>query len=735
MCPVGHRAVMFVPIVGVLAAAPAVSGAQEPPSVSAVRASARETAGLVVDGDLNDPAWRLARPVAGFRQREPLTGAAATERTDVLALFDDRTLYIGIRAWDRDPDAVIARILERDRLMSFDFNGLAFAGDDAVAILLDTFHDHRNAVVFATNPNGAQFDALVTDEGREFNVDWRGLWDVAARRTADGWSAEFAIPFRTLRYDGNAGSGTWGFNVYRVIRRKNEEVLLSAWSRDGEGFTRVGRAGHLEGLTGLPRPAWNLEVKPFALSGATHDAFASGGRTTGRMDVGLDVKYEVRPGLVLDVTANPDFAHVEVDDQQVNLTRFDLFFPEKRDFFLENAGVFDFGWRTVAEPPPFLMFFSRRIGIDGRGGEVPVLGGARLSGRIGGQTVGVMTAVSDDALDGTRHAHSVGRIKRDVGTSGYVGAMVTDRRGGMRTNSAAGVDGAMWLSDRLRVDGFVARTFDDTAGASGAFSVAADYHADEVGLTLRHLTVGAETRAGSGFVTRTDVRRSDAFLRLTARPGILGLRRFDVHVKAQHIVDMRGRLQDWVVGPSFQPQWPSGEHLNVYVLRGFTRVPGAFDLPGNVPVRSGHYDMWQVGWIAGTSAHRPVTLSVSGWVQHIYDGVLRSVSARVSAAVGRHAKLTAAHAHHEAELPAGAFAGELVSLELGYAFSTRVFASGLIQYNGLDDSFDTNFRLNVIHRPGSDLFVVFNETRGVPDDAFRLATRTAVAKLTYVTRF
>jgi hypothetical protein len=718
-----------------LAICSTAAGAQDSSTVFAQRMTLQESATLVIDGELLEDLWSGAPAASGFRQREPLDGRLATERTEVVVLFDDQTLYVGVRAYDRDPDDVISRILERDRLMSLEFSGPTFAGDDAVALLLDTFHDHRNAVVLATNPNGAQFDALITDEGREFNVDWRGMWDVAAVRTRDGWSAEFAIPFRTLRYDGGAASTTWGFNVYRVIRRKNEEVLLSAWSRDGEGFTRVGRAGHLEGLTHLPRPALNLDVKPYALSGATHDGLTPGGRTVGRMDAGLDLKYEVQPGLVLDVTANPDFAHVEVDEQQVNLTRFDLFYPEKRDFFLENAGVFDFGWRTVSEPPPFLMFFSRRIGIDGDGGEAPVVGGLRMSGRVGGQTVGLMSALTDPTVGGGRRAHSVARLKRDVGRSGYLGAMVTDLRGSGPTNSAVGVDGAVWMTNRLRVAGFLARTFDDALGASGAFSVATDYNANHVGLTLRHLSIGGDTRAGLGFVTRTDIRRSEAFLRLTARPNSFGLRRFDLNVKAEHIVDMDGSVQDWVVGPSFQPQWSSGEYLNVYGLRGGTVVPGAFQLVEGVTVPAGDYETWQVGWIAGTSRNRPVHVNVSGSVQRIYDGMLRTVSASVTGAVGRHAKVALSHTHHEGDLPTGQFAGELASVRMTYAFSTRMFLSALFQYNSLEDSFGTNLRLNVIHRPGSDLFLVLNETRGADGYPLRLASRSGAVKVTYLTRF
>ena len=455
-------------------------------------------------------AWRDAPMASGFRQQEPFEGEPATEITEVRVLFDDATLYVGVMARDRSPEEVIARILQRDKLMEMTFEGEPeFTGDDAVVIVLDPFHDHRNAVALGTNPNGAEFDALITDEGREFNVDWRGVWEVAARRTPEGWSAEFAIPFRSLRFP-EASDEPWGFNVYRVIRRKNEQVLWSSWSRSNEGFTCVSRAGHIHGLTDLPRAGLNLEVKPYVLGGSTSELDSFDRLDTdAELDVGLDAKYELRPGLLLDATLNTDFAQVEVDDQQVNLTRFSLFFPEKRDFFLENGGIFEMGWRGMFEPPPFLLFFSRRIGIS-EDGPIPVLGGLRLTGRAGGQTVGVLNVVTDDAFGEPRENHAVARVKRDVGSSGYVGAMVTDRRSAGNWNSTGGVDWSFWPASALNVQGFAAVTATSGAGGDGAaYRLSVDYQTDRFGIRAGHLGVGPDATADLGFITRTDVQRSE----------------------------------------------------------------------------------------------------------------------------------------------------------------------------------------------------------------------------------
>jgi hypothetical protein len=306
-------------------------------------------------------------------------------------LFDSTTLYVAVQAFDSRPSEVIARILARDQVMFVEpFSGLLnFASDDGVAILIDAFRDRRNALVFATNANGAEFEAQITDQGREVNVAWRTVWRVAATRTDSGWSAELEIPLRSIRHpdDGRA----WGINVYRIIRRKNEHVLWRSWSRDNAGFLKVSEAGELPGIRGLGHEAVAVDIKVSAIGRAVRGD-VDGRRTPA--DGALDLKYEMRPGVTLDATANTDFAQADVDDVQINLTRFDLFFPEKRDFFLENAGVFEFGTRGVFEPPPWLMFFSRRIGISDSG-VIPVLGGARLTGREGAQTFGLLHMQTD----------------------------------------------------------------------------------------------------------------------------------------------------------------------------------------------------------------------------------------------------------------------------------------------------------------------------------------------------
>jgi len=700
------------------------------PAIRAVRVA---DGTITLDGRLTEASWHQALPTGGFRQREPEDGAPAHDTTEVRVLYDEGVLYVGIVARTRAGGSIVARVLQRDRLLAPDFFGRPqFGSDDAVAIVLDAFHDHRNAAIFATNPNGAEFDALLTDEGREFNVDWRAVWSVRAARLDHGWSAEFAIPFRTLRYPAGTGPQTWGFNVARVARSHNEESLWTAWSRDNEGLHRVSRAGHLVGLAALPRSGLALETKPYLLAEGEEEA---GNRDT-RLKAGVDLKYEVRAGLTLDATANTDFAQVEADSEQVNLTRFDLFFPEKRDFFLENAGIFEFGMRAAIEPPPFLLFFSRRIGISDSG-SVPLIAGARLTGRVGGQTIGLLDVVTDEVIDQRRANYAVARLKRDVGANSYVGAMLTDlRRAGGYWNSAGGVDASLWPTGQLNVQGFYARTATAGPGGEGAaYRLAADFQADRFGVTAYSLGVAPDAVADLGFITREDMRRYETFGRVTPRPRALGLRKIDVFYDLNMVTRWDGGLQEWNTGPGFSFEWQSGESLALFGFTGKLRLDEAFDLSDSIPVDPGDYDNQIVGWFGNTALQRAVALSSSGSILRSFGGTVTSAQASLVTTPDPHIRFQLGGTRNWVTLPNGSLVADLVTARLTLAFSTRVTLLMLAQYNSLDRSLSANLRFNVIHRPGSDLFLVFNELRGSDTSLWDFDSRAAILKLTYLARF
>ena len=698
------------------------------------------TAGIRVDGLLGEAVWIRAAVMDGFRQREPREGAPATERTEVRVVYDADALYVAVTAYDAEPGKVVARILQRDKLMEVNFmgGGVAFAGDDAVALVLDPFHDHRNGVIFATNPNGAEFEALLSNEGSDINVEWRGVWEVAGTRTAEGWSAEFAIPWRTLRYPDAVDDAPWGLNVFRIIRRKNEETLWQSWRRQGEGFHRVSRAGHLVGLEDLPRGGVNLEVKPFVLGGSIQEVDDSGVLQGSRtLETGLDVKTELRPGLVLDVTFNTDFAQVEVDDERVNLTRFDLFFPEKRDFFLENSGIFHFGVPSNPfEPPSFQMFFSRRIGIEEDEGVVPILGGARLNGRVGGQTVGMMHLITDEAYGLPGENFSGVRVKRDVGESNYLGVMVTDRRGGGDWNTVAGVDG-QYVAGAAVLDGFYARTF--TGGPGGddvTYRLAMDYTGDEWGLFANHVSVGPDAEVASGFVAREDIRRTDVFGRHRWRTDALGLRYFDLWMSGSYTSTMGGRQQDYAYGPFISPQWESGENLTLFVNRSETVLDEIFELTDSANIPVGRYLNDHVFFLGGTSKKRAAYLDMNGMVSRFYGGSLVSVGGTLTVTPLPQVALGMGYTRNDVDVPFpnGTFTADIFSLRTSYSFSTRLTTNVLVQYNSLDREFIANVRVNLIHRPGSDLFLVFTENRGDERRLWNVQDRGFVMKITYLAR-
>jgi Domain of unknown function (DUF5916) len=695
---------------------------------------------LRVDGRLDENVWSLASPASGLRQREPQEGAPGTEGTEVRVLYDESTLYVGVLARDREPKRVVARIRQRDTLLEpSGFEGsYEFAGDDAVAILLDPFRDRRNAVVFATNANGAEFDALITDESGAMNADWRTVWTVRAQRVSEGWSAEIAIPFRSLRYPSRPPDEGWGFNVWRVVRRKNEETLWTAWSRTGGGFNRVSQAGRLEGLAALPRPGLNLEMKPYGLAGFSQEAGTGDTLDTRRQtDLGLDAKWEVKPGLVLDATVHPDFAQVESDDEQVNLTRFELFFPEKRDFFLENAGIFDFGWRGFDETPPFLMFFSRRIGIaKDEESPIPLRGGLRLSGRAGRQTVGFLDVLTGEGAGQPAANYGVLRVKRDLGTSNYVGAMVADRRDEQSGNTAGGLDASFWPASTINLQGFYSRTWTSGPGGEGAaWRVGAEYDADRVGLEAQHLVVGPEADPQMGFVTRRDIRRTDVSARYTVRPAAFGLRKIDLFMEGQHIVRTTGEKQDVGAGPVMNMEWNSGDSIGAFYFQGSTRLDEAFDLDDRVTVPPGDYSVRHLSFSARSASSRPFVATATADVEDVYGGRIASVGGTVRAAPGSHLTLGLGFTRNRVDLPGGAFTADIGSLRATYAFSTRLFVSAFIQANRLDRRLLANFRLDFIHRPGSDLFVVFNEERGDGASLQHVARRGGAVKLTWLKRF
>ncbi|HWP84782.1 MAG TPA: DUF5916 domain-containing protein, partial [Terriglobia bacterium] len=467
----------------------------------------------VVDGDLSDPAWLEAPVVTGFTQKEPLEGQPATEPTEVRVIYSATTLYVGVVCADSGPAGILASERRRDGDLS---------GDDTIMLVLDTFHDHRNAFAFATNPLGTQWDALETDEGRTENKSWDERWEVATRRTEAGWTAEFAIPFKSVRVPETDNGMVWGIDVERKIRRKNELAYLNNYRR-GFPMTAMSHAGHLTGLTGI-ETGLRLRIKPYLTAGFAHTtdrAFsdlcesndpqqaATGSLRCNASDVGIEVlKYRITPSLTADMTWNTDFAQADVDDVQVNLDRFPLLYPEKREFFQEGAGIFDFG-RAGAATTSMQLFHSRQIGFSPRRRPVPIVGGGRITGRIGGTTLGLMN-VQTEALpieNIPASNYSVARVKRDVLARSTVGAFFLNREAGGSSdyNRVLGMDAAFTFYRYLKIDGFFAHSAEPEEEGKWVYSSSVAWDSDRFLLGVDWLAIDPGFRDDLGFIRRSDI--------------------------------------------------------------------------------------------------------------------------------------------------------------------------------------------------------------------------------------
>jgi hypothetical protein len=715
-----------------------------------------------LDGVLDEPAWARAAAAGGFRQQEPDEGAPATLATTVRVLYTADRLYIGARMDDPEPERLLARILERDALIEQGFLNFG-SDDDALFVVLDTYDDGRNGFLFATNPNGAETDALLRNEN-DLNLSWDAVWSVATSVDSGGWTAEIAIPFWTLRFS-SAPAQRWGFNVQRVIKRRNEYALWRSWSRDNGGLLKVSQAGSLVGLSDL-RPGLNLQVKPFALAAGRRRAAPPGvpgdAETDGEIDVGLDVKYGVTSNLTLDGTVNTDFAQVEADVRQINLTRFDLFFPEKREFFLEGAGIFDVGVPGFGGPPSLLLFFSRRIGLA-EGREVPILGGVKLTGKEGPWTVGVLDVLSDEEdlpppiglpagpsgpggepggapNDEPRVVPltnvAVARVVRDVGRRSTVGLIGTHRaQEDGRGAGAWAADVRVQPSQQFVMDAFLARSETPEEGGGSAWRTAFDFTADTWGWFVQQLHVGDDFDPPVGFVIRDDINRQTGSFRVSPRPDLPGLRRVDLRVGAELISSAAWEIRDRDYEFSVEPQLDSGDGARLAVRDEFRRLVEPFVLAPEVVFPEDDYET--TSWEALAYASRNRTLSGEVRVGRFgfFSGRNVNVGGDVTLAASRNLSFQASWDHNAIDSPHGDLTTDLAAVRVNYAFSTRFFTNALIQYDSFADAVDVNVRLNLIHSPGSDLFVVLNELRGEPGHPLRGRDRALVVKFTKLLHF
>jgi len=685
-----------------------------PPTIRAVRA----TAPIRIDGRLDEPVYAETRPVADFVQQEPDEGAAATERTEAWILFDDDRIVVSARCFETRPERRIANEMRRDTSQ--------LRQNDTFTVLFDTFHDRRNGYIFSANAIGGLGDSQVTDEGPP-NTDWNTVWEVQTENFEGGWTIEMSIPFKSLRYQPGREQ-SWGINLRRSVRWKNEWSYLGQVPRALTTFRGIVKVSSAAPLVGLQTPAGSrtIELKPYALTGVTTDnttvpVLSSDG--TGRL--GGDLKYGVTENLTADLTVNTDFAQVEVDEQQVNLTRFNLFFPEKRDFFLENLGVFAFAGRASAGfaagtgLAPYL-FFSRRIGLDA-GRVAPLEVGGRLTGRTGAYTVGVLAARTGD-VQGTGTltnidpaAFGVVRVKRDVLRRSSLGGMVTYRSatpGRVGSNLGYGVDANFSFYQNVSLNGYLAGTQTELrSGENLSYGASFNYNGDRYGVTADRLVVEPNFLPEIGFIRRTDMRRNFGQFRYSPRPAnVPHIRKFTMQGGFTYLTNNLNRLDTRESAALFQTEFINTDVIGVSYTDVFDRLVRPFDVSTSIRIPVGAYDMHtlQLSYTGGPQRKASGTLLYETGTY--YDGTQQSVSlsaARIE--ITPRISIEPSASLNFIDLPQGAFTATVVRSRATFTLTPRLYVSGIVQYNSATTSAGSNFRLRWEYLPGSELFVVYTD--------------------------
>jgi hypothetical protein len=687
----------------------------EPPTMQAKRLQVAP----VIDGDvLGDAAWNGPVPATGFWQTRPNNGYPATQRTEVYVGFTDTSLYIGVIAFDEEPTEIITTDSRRDSSLD---------DTDAFLVVIDGLLDRQNGYVFGTSPSGIEYDGQVTAEGAGtgvgfegggLNLNWDGTWSVATTTGDFGWSAEFEIPFRSLRF-GPGELQDWGINFQRNIRRNSEIAYWAPVDRN-RNLYRVSEAGTLQGV--MPPPQRNLQFTPYVLASAERGGELDGTETD--TEAGFDLKYLVTPSLTLDLTYNTDFAQVEADNQQINLDRFNLFFPEKRPFFLENAGQF-----TVGDPGSVEVFFSRRIGIGDDGDVIPVEGGARLSGKVGSATNIGLLLMSTEGVAGIapQNQYAVARVNRELPNRSAIGAMFVGRNGdgshlvpdGDDHNYSYAVDGRLGVGDDIMLSGWLART--ETPGLTGkdhAFGIEADYSATEWSSSIEYTEVREDFNPEVGFLSRTEYRKGRVFLMKRMRPDDLwGLLEIRPHVSYTGHWKFDGFQESGFLHTDIHWEYQTGTEIHTGI--NFTRagVIDPFEIVDGVIIPPDTYDHEELQLVYFTDQSQPVSFGLNLVAGGRFGGDRILFGPNLNIRVGDTFRSEFWFDYNSFDLPVpnGDFTANLAGMRLSYSFTPKMTLEALIQYNDVDEILGTNIRFSWLRSANSGLYVVYNEIdeRGV----------------------
>ena len=683
-----------------------VAADQRPrPSVVATELADKPDLDGMVVGDF---AWEGVTPTSGFTQIQPNEGRDATQKTEVFIGYTNTALYIGVMAYDDDPSTIIVADSRRDSSLD---------ETDSFQIIIDGLLDRQNGYLFGTNPAGIQYDAQVIKEGPGdfgsggggFNLNWDGSWNVEARITDDGWSAEFEIPFTTLRY-GKGDEQNWGINFQRNIRSNNEIVFWAPLNRQRD-INRVSEAGTVQGIR--PPDSRNLQITPYVLASREEGGNIIG--TDSDQEFGFDIKYSLTPSLTLDATYNTDFAQVEVDDAVVNLDRFSIFLPEKRPFFLENADQFTVGTAQQVE-----LFFSRRIGINS-GAEVPIDGGVRLSGTVGTGTNLGFLYMSDEGVPGVaaQNDYVVARVNQELPNRSSIGAIIVSRDGDGSINGSPSddqnqtyaIDGAWGVGENMLLQGFFAKT--DTPGLTDddfALSARMNYSSPGWLAWLGYTEVREDFNPEVGFLRRDDYRRVDALIMRRFRPdgALLEVR---PHISLSNYWDLDGFLETGFQHYDVHWEFKNGYRIDTGINYLKDGLQEPFEIIDGVFVPAGIYSGHEAQIRVNTNRGAPLSFEFRANIGKRFGGDRVVLEPSVNFRIGETFSTELTYVYNKFDLPiaGGDFDIGLTRLRLSYSFTPQMLLQALIQYNDEQEVLSMNVRFSLLRTANSGLFVVYNE--------------------------
>ena len=700
---------------------------------------------IEIDGDLTEEDWQAAEPIDTFVQIEPYEGEKGSEALEVRVLYDNENIYFGFTCFDSDISKLVANEMRRDSRDLHD--------NDTVFLMLDTYNDRRSGFFFRMNALGAIQDRAVSNSGDTFNSDWDAVVECKSKINDTYWTSELSIPFSQLRFK-KSDPMVWGMNAGRELARNQEEMI---WvpvpaSYGGMAKYRTAHLGTLVGLEGIA-PSRNLEVLPYVLPGITQVNDTDAGlQTTREFKLGFDAKYGITSNLTADITYNTDFAQVEADEEQVNLTRFSLFFPEKRPFFLEGAGLFDFGIprSSFRRPPPLLLFYSRRIGLA-EGNAIPIIFGGKTSGKIGSYGIGFINVLTDEFYDGETDEdpidipptnYSVMRITKDVAAGSRIGVIAVNKDEIGDYNRAGGFDFEYRPSDSVAVRGMWARTFEpDISGRNNAWYLGSRWRNNRFRVEGSYTDIAEDFNPAVGYVRRTGIRHIRGETRWVPMPQKFGIRQIWTGPEVNYILNHDNELEEWDISYTNWFEFSSGDYILFNGKRSFEHLNDVFDFKDDVEIPIGDYQSNSYNVRLSSSDSRLISTTLGGGLEDFYKGEVRRFYIQTTLKPNGHISMSAQYQFNQVvDLPAAYFTDgqsrpvyvNLFRGRFDYSFSTGLFAKLFAQWNADTNIVSTNFLINYIYRPGSDFYFVFNQTYDTNGTTTsRLLDSTVVAKMTY----